>query len=134
MFMQITDAAAAKLKKYLDPEKKVLLSLDDGVGPFSNAATCSLEIAFNLLIVDADLETPDYQDEVDTDLGQFGVKDYSKEHLGDNLKLDLNERMNTLILSGPAGVIDGNVQINDLSGYTATHDKHVKVQSTTHDC
>lgn len=113
MEMTITLAAYDKLKPYLNGKNKMLLSQDDGVGPFSKAGYCSLEVAFDIIAVKPMADTPDYQAVLKTNYGDWYYKDYTKSQLDDNLKLDLKN--NNLVLSGASGILDNNVQLKDMT-------------------
>lgn len=115
MQLTITEAAKNKLANYLSSDKKILLSLDDGVGPFSGVGVCSLDTAFQLILVDRNLPIPDYDETIATELGTVYYKGYSKQYLGDNMKLDFKPNFQTLPLSSDGEIIDSNVVILDLS-------------------
>lgn len=116
MKLTITNDALLKIKQLYQPKNhKLLLSFDDGVGPFSSMGVCSLDTSFQLLIVNAKLPTPDYSATIESKLGTIYYKKYSKQYLGDNLKLDFNSRYHTLPLSSNSEVIDSNVALIDLS-------------------
>lgn len=115
MKLAISQAAQNKLAHYLDGHKKILLSLDDGVGPFSGVGVCSLDTAFQLILVDQSLPVPDYDKTIQTDIGIVYYKGYSKQYLGDNMKLDFKPNFQTLPLSSDGEIIDSNVVVLDLS-------------------
>ena len=117
MELYISKAAVRKLKKQLNFDNKILLSLDDGVGPFSKVGICSLEISFDIIEVGEDTVTPDYDQQLNTNLGIWWYKGYSKNYLDENLKLIL--KGNQLVLSGNSGIIDSNVQLEKLVNVSA---------------
>lgn len=41
-----------KINDKLSNDKVLVLDFDDGVGPFSDAATCTLDVSFNLIVTD----------------------------------------------------------------------------------
>ena len=75
MKLTITDEAATKLRPFFgDPNAIVLLDFDDGVGPFSKVGVCSLNQAFQLVIVDKDEDIHDYNEKIVTELGDVYYK------------------------------------------------------------
>ncbi|AYF92200.1 iron-sulfur cluster biosynthesis family protein [Apilactobacillus bombintestini] len=111
MKLTITDAAKEKIQNKVQGNAKFFLSLDDGVGNFSDAGSCAIDTSFDLIAVDPDLEDKDFNASMDSDLGKVYYKDYSESYLDQNLKLDV--KYNSLILSGDSGMIDGNVPVVD---------------------
>lgn len=119
MKLTVTLAAEERIKPYLNDETRLLLSLDDGVGPFSKVGSCALNIAFEIIAVNKDAETPDYQDVIESNVGPFYVKDYSTKYLDSNLKLDYKANRSALVLSGDSGIIDSGVRVEDLTNVKA---------------
>ncbi|GAB6092085.1 iron-sulfur cluster biosynthesis family protein [Furfurilactobacillus curtus] len=115
MRLTITPAAQAKLAPLMKPHTQLLLSYDDGVGPYSAVGFCSLDTAFDLLVVDQDQGTPDYDEAIDSNLGEIKVKGYSKAQLAEQMRLDLNPTFNTLRLTSDHEQLDPNVQLKDLT-------------------
>lgn len=111
MKLTITDAAKKKIQDNISGNAKFFLSLDDGVGKYSDAGSCAIDTSFDFIAVDPDLEDQDFDESMDSDLGPIYIKGYSKSYMDQNLKLDL--KMNILQLSGDAGIIDENVPISD---------------------
>ncbi|MHA8137565.1 iron-sulfur cluster biosynthesis family protein [Lactobacillaceae bacterium Scapto_B20] len=112
MKMTITDAAKAKIEKVAGPNTKLLLSLDDGVGPFSDVGSCAVDTSFDLIVVDADMDTPDYDQQIDSNMGPVYYKGYSGQYIDDpGLKLDV--QFNQLALKNDGGLIDSGVALLD---------------------
>ncbi|MGQ2283222.1 iron-sulfur cluster biosynthesis family protein [Apilactobacillus kunkeei] len=111
MKLTITDAAKEKIQNKIQGDAKFFLSLDDGVGNYSDAGSCAIDTSFDLIAVDPDLEDKDFNSSMDSDLGPIYYKDYSGSFLEQNLKFDV--MYNALILSGDSGMIDGNVPVID---------------------
>ncbi|WP_283679405.1 iron-sulfur cluster biosynthesis family protein [Lentilactobacillus sp. Marseille-Q4993] len=109
MKLTLTDAAIAKINAKVTNDERILLSLDDGVGPFSDAGFCSLETAYDLIVVNKSATTPDYDQPVETNIGQWFVKGYSQTYLDDNMKIDVKN--NNFVLSGDSGVLDSAVHL-----------------------
>ncbi|UQS84502.1 iron-sulfur cluster biosynthesis family protein [Apilactobacillus apisilvae] len=111
MKLTITDAAKTKIQNIVPGNAKYFLSLDDGVGNYSDAGSCAIDTSFDFIAVDPDLEDKDFNESMDSDLGPIYIKGYSKSYMDQNLKLDV--KMNILQLSGDAGIIDENVPVTD---------------------
>ncbi|MEJ6399818.1 iron-sulfur cluster biosynthesis family protein [Nicoliella lavandulae] len=112
MKMVITDAAKAKIDQVFNSNDKLLLSLDDGVGPFSDEGSCSVDTSFDLVVVNADLDTPDYDKAIDSNMGPVYYKGYSGQYIDDpGLKLDV--QFNQLTLKNDSGLIDSGVALLD---------------------
>nr|WP_054757737.1 iron-sulfur cluster biosynthesis family protein [Liquorilactobacillus satsumensis] len=118
MFLTVTPAAKKKLKKYLSQNNlHFLLSFDDGgVGLYSKVqATCSLEINFELIVVNRTADLTDFDTTLETNVGPFLIKGYSKEFLDEKSRLDV-DKFGALLLAGNyTGIIASNVTFIDLS-------------------
>lgn len=112
MYIEIDKELAERLSKYKDD--RIVLDLDDGVGRYTKAGSCSLDISFRLLILNKDQDHSDYTYDIDSTIGPVAVKDHSKLYLEENMSLIFDVRMSLIKLKGPSGLIDGNVQIIDL--------------------
>ncbi|WP_152638997.1 iron-sulfur cluster biosynthesis family protein [Lentilactobacillus curieae] len=113
MKLTITDSAQSKINQVADEDTRLLLSFDDGVGPFSKWGICSLETAFDVIAVDKDALTPDYEKSLSTNHGEWAYKGYSKNYLDDDMKLDVVN--NNLVLSGESGILDSAVTLKRVS-------------------
>ncbi|EHO54200.1 hypothetical protein HMPREF9104_00189 [Lentilactobacillus kisonensis F0435] len=113
MKLTITDSALDQLRKAFSGDQKLLLSLDDGVGPFSKVGVCSLDTSYDVIAVDKDAKVPDYESRLTTNAGDWYYKGYSKRYLDDDMKLDYTN--NRFKLSGDGGILDGNVDLKDLT-------------------
>ena len=116
MKLTITDEAATKLRPFFeDPNAIVLLDFDDGVGPFSKVGVCSLNQAFQLVIVDKDEDIHDYNEKIVTELGDVYYKGYSDMYLDQVMQLKLNPQNMTLRLVGnSSGELTPVLNVNDL--------------------
>ncbi|WP_235601690.1 MULTISPECIES: iron-sulfur cluster biosynthesis family protein [Latilactobacillus] len=121
MALKITPAAVAKIKDKMTPGQKILLDLDDGVGPFSNVGYCSLDTSFRLLLVPADADIKDYPDEFESNLGAVYYKDYAAGYFDEHEVLDVNEKNQMLTLSNNSGLIDGHISIVVFENESMTH-------------
>ncbi|TJY00756.1 iron-sulfur cluster biosynthesis family protein [Lentilactobacillus buchneri] len=113
MKLTITDAALAQLKKVFPANSKLLLSFDDGVGPFSKVGVCSLDTSYDVIAVDKDAKVPDYDTKLSANSGDWYFKGYSKIYLDEDMKLDYKN--NQVVLSGESGIMDSNIELKYLT-------------------
>ncbi|MFD1392551.1 iron-sulfur cluster biosynthesis family protein [Lacticaseibacillus jixianensis] len=115
MELTFDDAAKAKIQPHLGPDKKLLLTFEDGVGQYSQHAMIHMMIQFTLNVVAKDAKADGYNVTVDSNLGPLLIKDYSAEDLDEHLTVHLNETLNTMQLSGDGGVIDSDMGFLDFT-------------------
>ncbi|WP_159722629.1 iron-sulfur cluster biosynthesis family protein [Enterococcus sp. CSURQ0835] len=115
MYITIDDAAKKRLAEHLSPNKLVLLTFEDGVGPYSQHAMIHMQTQFSINIIDDTMEKADYDETIPTNLVDFWIKGYSKEDLQENMKLKLDERLDTFSLSGEGGMIDDTMGFLDFT-------------------
>ncbi|WP_155286927.1 iron-sulfur cluster biosynthesis family protein [Lacticaseibacillus zhaodongensis] len=115
--MQLTfdEASINKIKPHLGDGKRLLLTFEDGVGPYSQHAMLHMMVQFTINVVAADADVHDYDYTIDSNLGPVGLKGYSQEDLDEHLNIRFNPRENALVLSGDIGVIDTNVGFIDFT-------------------
>lgn len=113
MYLTFSSTAQKRIKPLVTTDTRIALDLDDGVGPFSDAATCTFDVAFNLVLCqDSDL-SDDFNVTIDSDLGPVYIKDYTTEQLDSALNLDVDHYLRYK-LSGPSGILDPNVTLRNL--------------------
>jgi uncharacterized protein YqkB len=113
MFLEFSPAATAKLTDKISTDTRLVLDFDDGVGPFSNSASCTMDKAFNLVFCDVDQLTADYDRVIDSSLGPVYIKDYAANQLDPNMKLDVDKYLR-YSLSGESGVLDSNISFRNI--------------------
>jgi uncharacterized protein YqkB len=113
MELFVTDSALTFMKPKLTNNPVILLSYDDGVGPYSPHGLVALQIAFKLVLISEDMPKKDYNVTVHSNIGDLYVKDYSQRFLGDHLTIKLNENYQVLSLTDDGEVIEDNLQIVD---------------------
>ncbi|MBT9671293.1 iron-sulfur cluster biosynthesis family protein [Secundilactobacillus kimchicus] len=111
--LTFSQAAIDHVKPYLNDQSKVLLSYDDGVGPYSHHGLVALQISFQLVVINADMPATDYNVEIESNFVPVYVKDYSERMLGQNLTLSEQPKYHTLILADENDRIDENVEVVD---------------------
>ncbi|MGX7352888.1 hypothetical protein RU97_GL000616 [Enterococcus canis] len=114
MEIRFTDPAVTRLKDRIIG-KKLLLTFEDGVGPYSQHAMIHMQIQFSLNIVKNDADLTDYDMTLPSNLGPVYIKGYSQEDLAEHLVIAVDERLGTFSLSSEAGVIDPNVPLLDFT-------------------
>ncbi|KRK86210.1 iron-sulfur cluster biosynthesis family protein [Lentilactobacillus sunkii] len=117
MKLTITNEAIQQLKKAFPADSRLLLSFDDGVGPFSKVGICSLDTSYDVIAVDQDAKTPDYNTQLEANFGDWAFKGYSKIYLDQDMKLDYKN--NRIVLSSEAGIMDSNIELKDLTKQNA---------------
>lgn len=102
MYLTVTTPAAAKIKvaQRQHADSVLLLDFDDGVGFLSRVGTCALSSVFRVLLADPSLDLHDYDQDLESNIGAFKIKGYSKIYMDQQLKLDLNPKNQMLRLSG----------------------------------
>ncbi|EOS8042981.1 iron-sulfur cluster biosynthesis family protein [Enterococcus sp. FSL R5-0957] len=114
MYLKITEQAQERLQKYIDEGATVILDLDDGVGEYSKMGVCSLDTSFRLLLLDKEQRKNDYKLQLDSDIGDVYIKDYSKMYMDEHMTLSLDPRLGVFTLESPSGSLDSLVQLVDL--------------------
>lgn len=115
MNITFTDQAIERLQRYELSSKKMLLDFDDGVGPFSAVGGCSLDGDYRLILVEEDLDTPDYNEKIASNLGDVFIKDHTAVQFDDEMEVRFNPRYFTMPLVSPKRVLTDNLEVLDLS-------------------
>ncbi|MCM0582018.1 iron-sulfur cluster biosynthesis family protein [Weissella diestrammenae] len=116
MMLTISDQLTEKIRKMMQTDTVLVLDFDDGVGPFSNAATCTLDVAFNLILAKPEQLTDEFNATIESNLGLIYVKGYAMDQFGDgDLTLKQSKYLNN-VLESASGILDPNVGINDVQG------------------
>lgn len=113
MQLTITERAQSVIGAHLHDNTVILLSYDDGVGPYSPHGLEALQIAFKLVLIDDSMPKEDYDVSLSSVLGPIYIKGYSQRFLGDHLKIDLNEHYHLLTLRDDGETIEDHLQIED---------------------
>ena len=114
MYLKITEQAQERLQKYIDEGATVILDLDDGVGEYSKMGVCSLDTSFRLLLLDKEQRKNDYKLQLDSDIGDVYIKDYSKMYMDEHMTLSLDPRLGVFTVESTRGSLDSHVQLVDL--------------------
>lgn len=127
--LTVTDAALDRIKKYLSPNKKIVLDFDDGVGPFSAIGNCSLDANYRLIFVNKDVDTPDFDEKVSSNIGDIYIKSeaYANVQFENQMELRFDPKHFTMPLVSPTKILTDNVEVVDISEpleteYSGTHD------------
>ena len=122
--MQLTFSPQAqqRLQKYIKPTSKLILDFDDGVGPFSKLGNCSL--------VNQDVDLPDFNASLTSNLGTVWYKDYTEPQLDANMEVRFNQTYFTMPMVSEQRIMTDNLELLDLQeGFSTT-----SAASKTHDC
>ncbi|WP_225046720.1 iron-sulfur cluster biosynthesis family protein [Lacticaseibacillus kribbianus] len=115
MHIHFDAASEAKLAPHLAPDKQLLLTFEDGVGPYSQHAMIHMQVQFTLNVVAATADLTGYDQTVDSNLGELRIKGYSTEDLDEHMAVHLNPTTNTMSLTGDGGEIDANLGFIDFT-------------------
>lgn len=125
----VTKAAQDRIAKYLSPDKQIILDFDDGVGPFSAIGNCDLEANYKLIFVDQDVDLPDFDEVVSSNIGDIRIKSelYANNQFEAQMELRFDAKHFALPLVSPTKILTDNVEVLDISKpvaseYTQTHD------------
>lgn len=112
-YLELSPEAIAKIKPHLNDHTRLLLSYDDGVGPYSHHGLVALQVSFQLVMINEDQPYDDYDEEIDSNLQPMFIKSYSSRFLADKMTLKLQPKYQTLVLADDSEEIDQNVEIVD---------------------
>lgn len=115
MHIQFDEASAAKIRQHLVSGNKLLLTFEDGVGPYSQHAMIHMQVQFSINIIGPEMTTQGYDQKIASNIGDILVKGYSLEDLDEHMNIRLNTSHNTLSLSGDSGLIDNNLGFIDFA-------------------
>lgn len=115
MKITLDEAAKEKLTVYLGANKQLLLTFEDGVGPYSQHAMIHMQTQFSINIISTEMDKSDYDEKITSEIGDFWIKGYSKEDLQEEMKIKFNSRLSTFSLSGEGGMIDDNLGFKDFT-------------------
>lgn len=113
--LKMSPAVVERLKKHMTgTDEQLILDFDDGVGAYSKAGVCSLDVSFRILVVDRhEIDSEIFDEQLDSPLGPVLIKSYADNYFIDEApKLDLN-KLGLISLKTNTGVIDTNVEILD---------------------
>lgn len=113
MEVTFTQAALDYLQPRIADNPLILLSYDDGVGPYSPHGLVALQISFKLVLINSEMDKKDYDLSIDSNIGQIYAKGYSKEFFGQNMKIDFNPNYHLLTLSDDGEVLEDNLEVAD---------------------
>ncbi|MBB1079112.1 iron-sulfur cluster biosynthesis family protein [Limosilactobacillus sp. STM2_1] len=128
MNITFTKEAINRLTRYDLSSKTMLLDFDDGVGPFSAVGSCSLDGGYRLILVNKDAEVPDYNERIQSNLGDLYIKRHTAVQFDDEMEVRFNPQYFTMPLVSPQRVLTDNLEVLDLSNdelnshYNRAHD------------
>ncbi|MGP5430111.1 iron-sulfur cluster biosynthesis family protein [Enterococcus malodoratus] len=115
MNITLDEAAKERLSAHLGADKILLLTFEDGVGPYSQHAMIHMQTQFSINVISNEMEKADYDEKIPSEIGDFWIKGYSKEDLQAEMRIKFNPRLSTLSLSGEGGMIDDNLGFIDFT-------------------
>lgn len=128
--LTVTDDALDRIKKYISPDKQIVLDFDDGVGPFSAIGNCSLDANYRLIFVNKDVDLPDFDEKVSSNIGDIHIKSelYANIQFEDLMEIRFDPKHFTMPLVSPTKTLTDNIEVVDISEPVASE------YSGTHDC
>ena len=123
MEIRFDDASAAEIKQHLAPENKLILTFEDGVGPYSQHAMIHMQVQFTLGIIGSDMSTESYDQSIPSNLGEILVEGYSLADLDEHMNIRFDASRHILSLTGDSGLIDGNLGLID---FTESNNEGIK--------
>lgn len=125
----VTDKAMERLQHYISPDKRVVLDFDDGVGPFSAIGNCNLEANYRLIFVNKDVDLPDFDERVSSNIGDIYIKSelYANVQFEDQMEIRFDPKHFTMPLVSPTKILTDNVEVVEINeplkaAYSGTHD------------
>lgn len=115
MNITLDEAAKERLSAHLGTDKILLLTFEDGVGPYSQHAMIHMQTQFSINVISNEMEKADYDEKIPSEIGDFWIKGYSKEDLQAEMRIKFNPRLSTFSLSGEGGMIDDNLGFIDFT-------------------
>lgn len=115
MNITLDEAAKERLSAHLGADKILLLTFEDGVGPYSQHAMIHMQTQFSINVISNEMEKADYDEKIPSEIGDFWIKGYSKEDLQTEMRIKFNPRLSTFSLSGEGGMIDDNLGFIDFT-------------------
>ena len=127
--LTVTAAAMDRLRKYMSPDKQIVLDFDDGVGPFSAIGNCNLDANYRLIFVNRDGKLPDFDEIVSSNIGDIRIKSewYASAQFEDQMELRFDPKHFTMPLVSPTKILTDNVEVVEINEplkteYSGTHD------------
>ena len=125
----VRDKAMQRLQHYISPDKRVVLDLDDGVGPFSAIGNCNLDANYRLIFVNKDVDLPDFDERVSSNIGDIYIKSelYANVQFEDQMEIRFDPKHFTMPLVSPTKILTDNVEVVEINeplkaAYSGTHD------------
>lgn len=125
MELNIEPAAIEKITPYVQPDDRLYLDFEDGVGPFpATEITCRLDIHFRLIIVPQSYPEEGlaiYDTPLTTPLGTIWLKQGAQVYLEEQTRLQVEPTYQRLQLVGNSGILANDVQLLRIEKQTAGH-------------
>ncbi|MFC6253954.1 iron-sulfur cluster biosynthesis family protein [Secundilactobacillus hailunensis] len=111
--LKMSETVQERLQKHLtDPNDRLILDFDDGVGAYSEVGVCSLDVSFRFLVVDQQKIDTVYDETLDSALGDVHIKGYADNFINKTPELNLS-KLGLITLKTDEGLVDSNVEILD---------------------
>lgn len=115
MEIRFDEAAIQKIEARLAPDKKLLLTYEDSIGPYSQHGEIHMQVQFSLNIVPEADPAIDYDSEISSNLGPVLQKGYAAMYLDPHMVIHFDGTQNRFSLVGDGGEIDDNMGFIDFT-------------------
>jgi uncharacterized protein YqkB len=117
MFLKMDEFAREKIQDNLDHNGQIILmTVADGVSPLDDPADVSMATMVSILITDLDVEyLPWFNDSIDTQLGPFLIKGYTRTLFSEEMRLHKKNDFGGAALDGQDGRISDDVIIKKVT-------------------
>ena len=120
MKIEMTDEVKKRLLPFVEKGKVLLLDLDNGLGPYSAEGNWALVTSFRFIAIDADAPKSDYGITLDSDIGPIYFKDFAKDYVQKDMKLEVNPKTQLIVFKNARELIDSSVSIVDWDKVSAS--------------
>ena len=109
MYLKLDQRTEDKIVEHFTKGDRLILTFEDGVGPYSQHAMIHMMVQFTVGIISADMPLYLYDKQLDSPLGPIYYKSESEDYLEENMSLKFKPATSSYVLSGDSGIIDENV-------------------------
>lgn len=109
MYLQLDQKTEGRIVEHFQKGDRLILTFEDGVGPYSQHAMIHMMVQFTVGIISADMPLDLYDKQMDSPLGPIYYKSESEDYLEEKMSLKFKEATSSYVLSSDSGMIDESV-------------------------
>ncbi|WP_054746071.1 iron-sulfur cluster biosynthesis family protein [Amylolactobacillus amylophilus] len=109
MYLQLDQKTEDRIVEHFQKGDRLILTFEDGVGPYSQHAMIHMMVQFTVGIISADMPLDLYDKQMDSPLGPIYYKSESEDYLEEKMSLKFKEATSSYVLSSDSGMIDESV-------------------------